>query len=98
MQQLLDGLYNIAVRVPLKVKRLKLAIADLEEVTAAAAQWTAEDRASFEAAVNHHAALLNGMIHDVEDLIAEMRTRTWRTAIAKEKPHYAEMAVTGDEH
>lgn len=99
MQELLDGLYLVAMRLAQKVKRLKLALSDLDEVKQSAEAWTPEERESFEGTVKHHTTILKAMIGEVEEEIELAKRKLWAETMAENpQPHYAEMAVTGEEH
>ena len=98
MQELLDGLYLVANRLAQKVKRLKVALSDLDEVKKSADAWTEEERASFEKAVKGHTILLKAMIAEVEEEIEIAKKKLWAAGTPEQGvPHYAEMAVTGEE-
>lgn len=98
MQELLDGLYLVATRLAQKVKRLKLALSDLDEVKQTAEAWTSEERESFEGTVKHHTTILKAVIEEVEEEIELAKKKLWVEALQENpQPHYAEMAVTGEE-
>lgn len=100
MQALLDGLYLVANRLAQKVKRLKTALADLEAIDKAKDPLTTEDKARLERTVRHHTTILKAAIADVEDEIELAKKKLWAEGGAQNngQPHYAEMAVTGEEH
>jgi hypothetical protein len=102
MQALLDGLYLVANRLAQKVKRLKTALSDLEELDLDNERdpLTTEDRARLEKTVRHHTMILRAAIDDVEDEIELAKKKLWAEGRAQNngRPHYAEMAVTGEEH
>jgi hypothetical protein len=100
MQVLLDGLYLVAMRLAQKVKRLKIALADLEELDQAKDPMTTEDKARLENTVRHHTTILKAAIDEVEDEIDLAKKKLWADAKPENngQAHYAEMAVTGEEH
>lgn len=99
MQELLDGLYLVGNRLVQKVKRLKVALADLEEVQKTADAWTPEERAEFENTVKHDTTIIKAMVVEIEEEIELAKRKLWaaRNTEAETGLDYAEMAVTGEE-
>ena len=97
MQELLDGFYNVAMQLVQKIRRLKLAMADLEEMKKSGESWSPEERERLEKAIRHHTTILQASIGEIEDMIAEAKDRLWHKGTVAHKPHYAEMAIGGHE-
>lgn len=98
MQALLDGFYNVAMQLVQKIRRLKLAMADLDELNQKqGTELSAQERERFEKAIRHHTTILAASISEIEDMIAEAKDKLWHKAMTNERPHYAEMAMGGDE-